>query len=121
MHYGKSMGDLMLDIFESIKPKKLVMLLLLLCTMTFVMAQGQYNYKGKLYKIETGSKGGHYIKLEDGTKHYLTTITVNPDKKTATYNGKQYTIQYGTKGGRYIMVESKDGTRRKQYIPKEIT
>lgn len=67
-------------------------------------AQTTYTYEGKSYSVVVGPKGGKYIILADGTKHYLAT-----DRKTVIqgnnvlYNGVSYPIVIGPKGGKYFI------------------
>lgn len=81
---------------------------------SFANAQTTSTYKGKVYPIQMGSRGGQFIVLEDKTKHYIAQDPPIVNGNIATYNGKQYPIQTGPKGGRYFVV---DGS--KHYIPKK--
>lgn len=90
----------MLDIFEKLHPKKVVMLLMLMLLSFVAFTQTPpkvYNYKGKDYTILHGPKGGHYIILEDKTKHYLPTLDVDDKTGEVTYKGVKYKPQLGPK------------------------
>lgn len=113
---NKSTGDLMLDIFDKLHPKKVVMLLMLVLLSFVAFTQTPpkvYNYKGKDYTILHGPKGGHYIILEDKTKHYLPTLDVDDKTGEVTYKGVKYKPQLGPKGGRFIVTD----TGFKIYLP----
>lgn len=88
--------------------------LLFMLTLT-LQSQTAVTYQGKSYAVQVGSKGGKYILLQDGTKHYIAQDSkVVVSGNTATYLGKSYPITTGSKGGRYFVVNG-----NKHYITKK--
>lgn len=65
------------------------------------------NYKGTVYSVQTGTRGGQYITLQDNTKHYLNhnkQITQNNGSEVV-YKGNKYSPKTGNRGGKYIIVD----------------
>ena len=90
------------------------LMLLLVATLTG-HAQATHSYQGKTYTVQIGPKGGKYIMLSDGTKHYIAQdLQVVVSGNNAIYNGQTFPLLDGPKGGKYFVYK---GTRK--YVPKK--
>jgi len=84
-------------------------------------------YKGQIYEVKTGKRGGHYITIgQDSTgkeiRRYVNQAKptlVDLGNGTASYQGKTWPIQTGKRGGRYILTPNDRGGTTKRYLPKQ--
>lgn len=102
--------------------KKLIFTVALIAYALFGTCQKEgdkVTYQDSTYTVHVGPKGGKYIWLKSGEKHYLSEGTKTGQRPVilsngkAEYKGKQYDVQIGPKGGQYIIVDGK-----KIYIPR---
>lgn len=91
--------------------KKAILILSLIIGLSFTdTGQSTFEYKDSTYTVCTGPKGGKFIVLKDGEKHYIKSTWEGAKDNgdgTATYKGQKYPITVGPKGGRYIIVNNK--------------
>lgn len=86
----------------------------------------QVVYKGQVYEVQNGKRGGKFIEVPDSTgkqvKHYIPSIaksTIHDNGNgTAQYRGKAWPIQIGKRGGRFILTPNDRGGTDKRYLPK---
>lgn len=84
-------------------------------------------YKGQIYEVKTGSRGGKFIEVPDSTgkqiKHYIPKTAKSTLQDlgdgNARYKGKTWPIQTGKRGGRYILTPNDRGGTDKRYLPKQ--